>query len=98
MSTDEIKSLRVPEFTGKKQDWEFWENKFLARAGRRHFRKLMLNEKEAKKLAASTAQEKKNSGKSSNVSDSELLRIISQKNQLQELLVVVKADVQGSLT
>ena len=56
------------------------------------------NEKEAKKLAASTAQEKKNSGKSSNVSDSELLRIISQKNQLQELLVVVKADVQGSLT
>jgi translation initiation factor IF-2 len=56
------------------------------------------SEKEAKKLADKVAQEKDSSGKSSNVSDSELLRIISQKNQLQELNVVVKADVQGSLT
>ena len=56
------------------------------------------NEKAARSLAAQNATEKGNTGKSSNVSDSELLRIISQKNQLQELNVIVKADVNGSLT
>ncbi len=56
------------------------------------------NEKEARKKAAEGKELKDNTGKSSTVSDSELLRIISQKNQLQELNVVVKADVQGSLT
>ncbi len=56
------------------------------------------SEKEAKKIASAYDTENTKSGKSSNVSDSELLRIISQKNQLQELNVVVKADVQGSLT
>jgi translation initiation factor IF-2 len=56
------------------------------------------SEKEAIKIAEKNATEKNNSGKSSNVSDSELLRIISQKNKLQELNIVVKADVQGSLT
>lgn len=54
-------------------------------------------EKEARLLSLKDAQEKSASGKTS-VSDSELLRIISRKNQLQELNVVVKADVQGSLT
>lgn len=56
------------------------------------------NEKAARALAAENATTKGNTGKSSNVSDSELLRIISQKNQLQELNVIVKADVNGSLT
>lgn len=56
------------------------------------------NEKEARQKASDEAIEKRSSGKTSHVSDSELLRIISQKNQLQELNVVVKADVQGSLT
>jgi len=56
------------------------------------------SEKEAIKIAEKNTAEKDNSGKSSNVSDSELLRIISQKNKLQELNIVVKADVQGSLT
>jgi translation initiation factor IF-2 len=56
------------------------------------------NEKQARTKASIEATDKKNTGKSSNVSDSELLRIISQKSQLQELNVVVKADVQGSLT
>lgn len=56
------------------------------------------SEKEARLLAEQGAEKKTKGGKSSNVSDSELLRIISQKNQLQELNVVVKADVQGSLT
>lgn len=55
-------------------------------------------EKEARKRAESEESNKSKSGKTSHVSDSELLRIISQKNQLQELNVIVKADVQGSLT
>lgn len=56
------------------------------------------NEKQARLLAEKGAVDRIKSGRASNVSDSELLRIISQKNQLQELNVLVKADVQGSLT
>jgi translation initiation factor IF-2 len=56
------------------------------------------NEKEARSQAQVGAVEKNKSNKASHVSDTELLRIISQKNQLQELNVIVKADVQGSLT
>jgi translation initiation factor IF-2 len=56
------------------------------------------NEKQARAESEVGAVEKKKSSKSSHVSDTELLRIISQKNQLQELNVIVKADVQGSLT
>lgn len=56
------------------------------------------SEKEARNLAEKGVAEKNKQSKSTNVSDSELLRIISQKNQLQELNVIVKADVQGSLT
>ena len=56
------------------------------------------SEKAARKVAAEQKNDKSKQGKSSTVSDSELLRIISQKNELQELNVVVKADVQGSLT
>jgi translation initiation factor IF-2 len=56
------------------------------------------NEKVARTLAEVGAVEKNKSSKSSQVSDTELLRIISHKNQLQELNVIIKADVQGSLT
>jgi translation initiation factor IF-2 len=56
------------------------------------------NEKDARNQAQLGAVEKSKTSKSSQVSDTELLRIISQKNQLQELNVIVKADVQGSLT
>jgi translation initiation factor IF-2 len=55
-------------------------------------------EKIARALAATGMIEKTKTNKSSNVTDTELLRIITQKNQLQELNVFVKADVQGSLT
>lgn len=55
-------------------------------------------EKEARSRAAKGDQEKRSKSKTTNVSDSELLRIISHKNQLQSLNVIVKADVQGSLT
>lgn len=56
------------------------------------------NEKVARSLASTGMVEKNKTSKASNVTDTELLRIISQKNQLQELNVIVKADVQGSLT
>ncbi len=56
------------------------------------------NEKDAKRKAQIGLEEKNSSSKATHVSDSELLRIISHKDKLQELNVVVKADVQGSLT
>ncbi len=56
------------------------------------------DEKVARSLAQIGAIESNAQHKSTNVSDSELLRIISRKNELQELNVMVKADVQGSLT
>ena len=55
-------------------------------------------EKEARDKAAQEAAERKSGGKSAATTGSELLRIISQKSQLTEFNVVIKADVQGSLT
>ena len=56
------------------------------------------NEKEAKELAAKSTQDRKSTGSSSATTSSELLRIISRSNQLTELNILLKADVQGSLT
>ncbi|HSX18362.1 MAG TPA: translation initiation factor IF-2 [Candidatus Saccharimonadales bacterium] len=56
------------------------------------------SEKEAKGSAGDVGQERKGNGSSAATTSSELLRIISQKSQLTELNIVVKADVQGSLT
>jgi len=42
MSTIEEKSLKVIVFSGKQDDWRFWEVKFLARARRKGFRELLL--------------------------------------------------------
>jgi translation initiation factor IF-2 len=55
-------------------------------------------EKEARAKAAAVASERQGGGKSAATTGSELLRIISQKSQLSEFNVVLKADVQGSLT
>ena len=55
-------------------------------------------EKAARDKAAQVAHEKTSGGKSSATTGSELLRIISQKSQLTEFNVLLKADVQGSLT
>lgn len=55
------------------------------------------SEKEARDKAAQVAQTRQRGGSAATTS-SELLRIISQKSQLQEFNIVVKADVQGSLT
>ena len=55
------------------------------------------NEREARNLAEATASERAASGRT-DISSSELLRIISRSDKLQELPISIKADVQGSLT
>jgi translation initiation factor IF-2 len=56
------------------------------------------NEKAARELARQTATDRRAGGNSAATSSSELLRIISRSNKLQEFNVVIKADVQGSIT
>jgi translation initiation factor IF-2 len=56
------------------------------------------NEKIARNQATETSGIRKTGGVTSSTSSSELLRIISRTHELTELNVVVKADVQGSLT
>lgn len=56
------------------------------------------SEKAAREKATQEAQERHGGGRSAATTGSELLRIISQKSQLTEFNVVIKADVQGSLT
>ncbi len=56
------------------------------------------SEKEARKLSIEGVSAKDSRGKLSGASAGDLLKAISRGKQLQELTVVVKADVQGSLT
>jgi translation initiation factor IF-2 len=55
------------------------------------------SEKEAKHMAETAKQQKTASG-GLQMSGNELLRIINRSNELQELNIIIKADVQGSLT
>jgi len=59
---------------------------------------VVANEKEARTQAATVAAERASGSGRSDMSSSELLRIISRSDKLQELPVIIKADVQGSLT
>lgn len=59
---------------------------------------IVANEKLAKTQSSQTAQEAKDTSGGGSTSSSEFLRIISRANKLTELNIVVKADVQGSLT
>lgn len=56
------------------------------------------NEKVAREQADETARQRREGGATAATSSSELLRIISRTNKLTEFNIVVKADVQGSLT
>lgn len=58
---------------------------------------LVKNEREARAETEASAAERA-SLQRSDISSSEMLRLISRKDKLQELPIVVKADVQGSLT
>ncbi|MDB5185461.1 MAG: infB [Candidatus Saccharibacteria bacterium] len=55
------------------------------------------NEKAARNQSTTSANEK-NVGSRNNIGSSELIRLINRNNEVQELNVIVKADVQGSLT
>jgi translation initiation factor IF-2 len=56
------------------------------------------NEKEARAKSASYSREHSEKATRSNMSSKELIRLINQKTKQEELTIVVKADVQGSLT
>jgi len=56
------------------------------------------NEKEARDKSSLVARTRREGGGSAATSSSELLRIISRSNQLTEFNIIIKADVQGSLT
>ncbi|HEY1063916.1 MAG TPA: translation initiation factor IF-2 [Candidatus Saccharimonadales bacterium] len=58
---------------------------------------VVANEKIARAQAATVASERQ-TATSRGASSSELLRIINRSNELQELNIIIKADVQGSLT
>lgn len=56
------------------------------------------SEKEARAQAALTAADKQASGGRMGIGSNELIRLINRSNELTELNIIVKADVQGSLT
>ncbi len=55
------------------------------------------DEKTARTMASSNIEKSKNTGKL-NINSTELIRMINRTNELSELNVIVKADVQGSVT
>ena len=56
------------------------------------------NEKEARRLVETHRQERADAAASTNVTGADLLKMMSQKHDAAEFNVIVKADVQGSLT
>ena len=59
---------------------------------------LVKNEKEARHLTEKARIERERAAASTNVTGADLLMMMSQKHESEELKVIVKADVQGSLT
>ncbi len=59
---------------------------------------LVKNEKEARHLTEKARIERERAAASTNVTGADLLKMMSQKHESEELKVIVKADVQGSLT
>jgi len=56
------------------------------------------DEKIARAQAGQLAVQKRSAGATGDMSSSELIRIINRNNQVTELNIIVRADVQGSLT
>jgi translation initiation factor IF-2 len=59
---------------------------------------IVKSEKEARQLNEKARVEREKAAASTNVTGADMLKMISQKHESQELKVIVKADVQGSLT
>ncbi len=60
--------------------------------------RLVKSEKEARLLTEKTHQERERAAASTNVTSADMLKLISQKHESDDFNVIVKADVQGSLT
>ncbi len=60
--------------------------------------KVAESEKEARKLAEQVDITRRSKGGSQDITGGELIRLINRSNKLQELNIILKADVQGSLT
>lgn len=56
------------------------------------------SEKEARAKAQEVRMEREQNAASTNVTSADLLKLMTQKNEAQDFNVIVKADVQGSLT
>lgn len=56
------------------------------------------SEKEARNLVANAKIEQERNAASTNITDTDLLKMMTQKNETKEFKVIVKADVQGSTT
>jgi translation initiation factor IF-2 len=56
------------------------------------------DEKIARNQAERSTDQKQSNGRNGDMSSSELIRIINRNNKMQELNIIVRADVQGSLT
>ncbi len=59
---------------------------------------VVTSEKLARSQSSGTAADKQAAGGRNDIGSSELIRLINRDNKLQELNIIVKADVQGSLT
>ena len=59
---------------------------------------VVANEKLARAASTASANEKNASGSRMDIGSSELIRLINRNNEVNELKIIVKADVQGSLT
>jgi translation initiation factor IF-2 len=59
---------------------------------------VVANEKTARAQSSQTATDKQTSGSRMDIGSSELIRLINRDNKLEELNIIIKADVQGSLT
>ncbi len=60
--------------------------------------RVVKGEKEARILTEQYRLQQKTTGAFSDINSSELIRIINRSNKIQELNILVRADVQGSLT
>ena len=59
---------------------------------------VVANEKQARAESEGTATTNKNSGGRLDMNSSELIRMINRNNKIEEFNIIIKADVQGSLT
>ncbi|MEI7682937.1 MAG: translation initiation factor IF-2 [Candidatus Saccharibacteria bacterium] len=59
---------------------------------------ITVKDEKAARNAVQLAKQQAKTGNSNQMSSGELLRVINRSNELQELNIIIKADVQGSLT